>query len=86
MSFAPLIAKLPRPMLDELLERLKNSYHQSQTFTDHANWLNLKGYKISRSQVHRFCQDLRKIKFESPDGADILTIYLDRVEQANSIL
>jgi len=82
----PMVSQLPRPILDELVNRFLRSHLEAWTFDDHVVWLKQKGHQISRSIIHRFCQDLRKIKFENPDGADIVSIYLDRVNQSKMIL
>jgi len=82
----PMVSQLPREILDELVKRFLRSHLEALTFDDHAVWLKQKGHQMSRSIIHRFCQDLRKIKFENPDGADIVSIYLDRVNQSKKIL
>jgi len=82
----PKMAKLPRDVLDELVERFKKSHLESWTFDDHTAWLRQKGHPIPRAIIHKFCQDLRKIKFENPDGADIVGIYLQRVAESKKLL
>jgi uncharacterized protein YpbB len=80
------IAKLPRPILNQLVKRFQSSHLQGYTFDHHAQWLKDKGYPISRSQVHRFCQQLREVKASNPDGTDILAAYLDKLEQSKICL
>ena len=82
----PKIAKLPRAVLKQLVKRLKSAHLHDYTFNDHADWLSGKSHKISGSQVHRFCQELKKLKASNPDGEDILALYLDNLERARIYL
>lgn len=82
----PKIAKLPRAVLNQLVKRLESAHLHDYTFTDHSVWLSKKGHKISRSQVHRFCQELKELKASNPDGEDILALYLNGVERARIYL
>ncbi|MBD2189992.1 phage protein Gp27 family protein [Pseudanabaena mucicola] len=78
----PKIAKLPSPILKQLVRRLEMAHKHDQTLDDHSDWLSQKGYQISRSSVHRFCLDLRKLKSSNPDSKDLLGLYLERVKQS----
>jgi hypothetical protein len=71
------ILKVPKPILRQLIRRFEESHKTRQTFTDHANWLEKKGYPVPRSIVHKFCQRLRELKAANPDSEDILDLYLD---------
>jgi hypothetical protein len=82
----PKIAKLPRQVLRQLVKRLESAHLHDYTFTDHETWLTEKGYKISRSQVHRFCQELKELKASNPDGEDILALYLNGLERSRIYL
>lgn len=82
----PKVAKLPRPILKQLVKRFESSHVNGYTFSDHEAWLKDRGYPISRSQVHRFCLQLREIKASNPNGADVLAVYLDKVEQSKICL
>lgn len=82
----PKIAKLPRAVLKQLVKRLESAHQHNFTFSDHADWLSGKGYKISTSQVHRFCQELKELKASNPDVEDILALYLDNLERARIYL
>ncbi|AFY75490.1 Protein of unknown function (DUF3486) (plasmid) [Synechococcus sp. PCC 7502] len=82
----PKVAKLPRPILNQLVKRFESSHLHGYTFENHAQWLKDKGYPISRSVIHRFCGQLREVKASNPDGTDILAVYLDKVEQSRICL
>jgi hypothetical protein len=83
---APKIAKLPRAILRQLVKRFESAHQHGYTFTDHADWLREKGYKISRSLIHRFCQQLRQLKASNPHTTDILDLYLNELERSKICL
>lgn len=83
---APKIAKLPRPILRQLVKRFESAHIHNYTFDHHTDWLKEKGYPISRSIIHRFSQRLREIKASNPDGVDILAVYLDEIERSRICL
>lgn len=82
----PKIAKLPRQVLRQLVKRLESAHLHDYTFTDHETWLTEKGYKISRTQVHRFCQQLKELKASNPDSEDVLALYLNGLERSRIYL
>jgi Protein of unknown function (DUF3486) len=83
---APKIAKLPRSILTKLVKRFETSHIHGYTFDHHAQWLKEKGYPISRSLIHRFCQQLRELKASNPDTTDILDLYLNEIERSKICL
>jgi hypothetical protein len=83
---APKIAKLPRPILKKLVNRFETAHLKGYTFDHHFEWLKLKGYPISRSLIHRFCQQLRELKALNPDSEDILALYLNEIERSKICL
>ncbi len=80
------IARIPRPILKQLVKRFETSHIHGYTFDHHAQWLKEKGYPISRSIIHRFCQRLREIKASNPDSEDILALYLDEATRSKICL
>jgi hypothetical protein len=82
----PKIAKLPRAILKQLVKRFESAHLHGYTFDHHTDWLKEKGYPISRSQIHRFCQELRELKAATPDSKDVLALYLDKIERSKICL
>lgn len=81
----PQIARVPRPILNQLIERFETAHKTGETFTSHADWLKEKGYPIARSLVHKFCQKLRSLKAANPNQ-DVLDVYLNQIEQSKRCL
>jgi hypothetical protein len=86
MTTIPKITFVPRAILRQLVKRFETSHIHGYTFDDHANWMREKGYPISRSIIHRFCQELRRLKASNPDSKDVLALYLDEIERSKICL
>lgn len=82
----PKIAKIPRAILRQLVKRFEQSHQHGYTFDQHTQWLKEKGYPISRSQIHKFCERLRALKSSNPDTTDVLDLYLNEIERSKICL
>lgn len=56
----PIVGKiklLPKPVLEELHERLRHVAYGG--FVEHSAWLEQQGYIVSKSAIHRYAQELK---------------------------
>lgn len=83
---SPKVSKLPRSILKQLVKRFETTHIHGYTFDHHVDWLKQKGYPVSRSQIHRFCKQLRELKASNPDTTDILELYLNEIERSKICL
>lgn len=68
MPRASILEKIPSAILGELIARSED--RPGMTITEHTEWLAERGYKVSRSAVHRYLSARRQATADTSAASD----------------